>query len=31
MHLRSDSKLYTYIFILPAVMFILFALLTVAS
>ncbi len=30
MHLRSDSKLYTYIFILPAVMFVLFALLTVA-
>ncbi len=30
MHLRSDSKLYTYIFILPAVMFVLFALLTIA-
>lgn len=31
MHLRSDSRLYTYIFLLPAAMFILFAFLTVAS
>lgn len=31
MHLRSDARLYTYIFLLPAVMFVLFALLTVAS
>jgi cytochrome c oxidase subunit 4 len=31
MHLRSDSRIYTYIFLLPTVMFILFALLTVAS
>jgi cytochrome c oxidase subunit 4 len=31
MHLRSDSRLYTYIFLLPTIMFILFALLTVAS
>jgi len=31
MHLRSDAKLYTYIFLLPTVMFVLFALLTVAS
>lgn len=31
MHLRSDAKLYTYIFLLPAVMFVLFAFLTVAS
>lgn len=31
MHLRTDSRLYTYIFLLPTVMFVLFALLTVAS
>lgn len=31
MHLRSDSRLYTYIFVLPAAMFILFAFLTVAA
>jgi caa(3)-type oxidase subunit IV len=31
MHLRSDSKLYTAILILPALLFILFAYLTVAS
>ena len=31
MHLRSDSRFYTYIFLLPVVMFVLFALLTIAS
>ncbi|GAI83800.1 unnamed protein product, partial [marine sediment metagenome] len=31
MHLRSDAKLYTYIFLLPTIMFVLFALLTIAS
>jgi cytochrome c oxidase subunit 4 len=31
MHLRGDSPLYTYVFLTPAAMFLLFALLTVAS
>lgn len=31
MHLRSDSKFFTYIFIIPAVLFVMFAYLLIAS
>ena len=31
MHLRTDSKIFTYIFLLPVLLFIMFAYLTIAS
>ena len=31
MHLRTDSKIFTYIFLLPALLFIMFAYFTIAS
>ncbi len=31
MHLRTDSKIFTYIFLIPALLFIMFAYLTIAS
>ena len=31
MHLRTDSKIFTYIFLLPALLFIMFAYVTIAS